>query len=957
MKLLQNSVIRKYLKGTEEKINTAYEKFTKYFHNLEIQENIRNSKEEQFQEGFLRELFVKVLGYTINPDPNYNLITEKKNEEDARKADAAILLDNEVIGVIELKDGKTTDLKTVEGQVFGYKNNHKNAVYVIISNFEKLRFYIDTAVEYIEFNLFTLNKEDFAILWLCLECNNILKNLPKQIKDESVSSEDQITKNLYREYSTFKRDLFNDLLKNNTNYDKLTLFKKSQKLLDRLLFILFAEDRGLLPPNSVKTTINQWKQLNELDEKIPLYNRFKKYFGYLNSGFKGKQYDVYPYNGGLFEEDKILDNIKISDDILHKHMEIIQNYDFSSEIDVNILGHIFENSLTEIEEITNAINNNTEIQTSGKRKKDGVFYTPRYITNFIVENTIGKLCIEKKEELGIDEEEYFSDKTRQKATKTKLENKLIEYRNWLLSLTICAPACGSGAFLNAALDFLIEEHRNIDEMRAKIFGGDYQLFENIENAILENNLFGVDINDESVEIAKLSLWLRTARPNRKLNVLNENIKCGNSLIDDKEIAGEKAFDWKNEFPNVFKNGGFDVVIGNPPYVNAKNMNILERNYLVKRYDKLEGAWDLYTPFLLKGIEISKNKIYGWIIPNKLMINDYAKKTLEYLKINNLKLVVNVSQLEVFENVGVYPIIIIGNNINDDFMEYKITNISNLIDIKEYKKVENVFNRYKTFKDFGLLINSGTTGFEAQKIIPLINENNKGIRFAVSGSVDPYLLDTTVVTYMKTTYKNPTIELDKNVIADSKINFWNNEKIIIAGMTKRLEAYYSKEPLALGVGVYGIYHYAQFLPLFLLAVLNSKFLTYYLKTEFHDKHLAGGYLAINKSTIDYLPLVEISKNDQQPLADLAEKMLSFNNNLQDSRNNFIKRITDNLDNVKITGKLEKFDELDFKQFLSELKKQKIEISLKQQGEWNKFFDDEKLACNTIVEHIQATDKNP
>ena len=101
-----------------------------------------------------------------------------------------------------------------------------------------------------------------------------------------------------------------------------------------------------------------------------------------------------------------------------------------------------------------------------------------------------------------------------------------------------------------------------------------------EKSILENNLFGVDLNDESVEIAKLSLWLRTAQPNRKLNDLNNNIKCGNSLIDDPEIAGDKAFNWQQEFPQIFAKGGFDVVIGNPPYVRAENIVKEHRQYFI-----------------------------------------------------------------------------------------------------------------------------------------------------------------------------------------------------------------------------------------------------------------------------------------------------------------------------------------------------------------------------------------
>ncbi len=132
------------------------------------------------------------------------------------------------------------------------------------------------------------------------------------------------------------------------------------------------------------------------------------------------------------------------------------------------------------------------------------------------------------------------------------------------------PACGSGAFLNQALDFLIKEHGYIDELKAKVLGGGI-VFSDIENTILENNIYGVDLNEESVEIAKLSLWLRTAQPRRKLNNLNSNLKCGNSLIDNKTVAGDKAFNWEEQFPQVFKKGGFDVVIGNPPYVRVQTI--------------------------------------------------------------------------------------------------------------------------------------------------------------------------------------------------------------------------------------------------------------------------------------------------------------------------------------------------------------------------------------------------
>lgn len=562
MALFQKTVEQKYLKQlSPELINAKYLEFKDYFGNAGVQENIRNSKEEQFQEGFLRELFVKILGYTLNPTPNFNLTTEYKNIKDSKKADGAILSREHaplVIAVIELKGTNTTDLSKIEAQAFGYKNNQPDCVYVITSNFEKLRFYIDNAIEHIEFNLFNLSKADFEILYLCLSSESIEKGIPKKVKEESLSQEDTITKKLYNDYSLFKRELHKNLVQLNPQYDSLTLFKKSQKLLDRFLFLLFAEDRQLLPPNSVRLILTDWKDLQERDVEIPLYDRFKKYFGYLNTGYKGKRYDVFAYNGGLFKPDEILDTILIDDELLFRHTYKLSEYDFASEVDVNILGHIFENSLNELDELeTRGHAPLTEGNKSvSKRKKDGVFYTPKYITKYIVENTVGKLCAVKKAELQIIEEEYSTrghtplTRTHASLHRKQLYDKLKAYQNWLLQLTICDPACGSGAFLNQALDFLITEHRYIDELQAKLLGVPMILSDN-EKSILENNLFGVDLNEESVEIAKLSLWLRTAQPNRKLNDLNSNIKCGNSLIDDPAVAGNKAFDWNTQFPTVF----------------------------------------------------------------------------------------------------------------------------------------------------------------------------------------------------------------------------------------------------------------------------------------------------------------------------------------------------------------------------------------------------------------------
>jgi hypothetical protein len=309
--------------------------------------------------------------------------------------------------------------------------------------------------------------------------------------------------------------------------DKLTLFKKTQKLLDRFLFIFFAEDRLLVPPNSISQIIEKWKDDVDFGDAKPLYYTFNKYFHVLNVGRpkSGNRQEIYAYNGGLFKPDEILDNITIDDDILYKHTLQLSNYDFETDVDVNILGHIFEHSLGEIENVqaeileTQSSDSNKGLQPLvhsaivSKRKKDGIFYTPKYITKYIVENTVGKLCEEKRAELEIVDEEYAKGrKNRKKEIVRTLDKKLDDYRNWLLSLTILDPACGSGAFLNQALEFLINEHRKIDELRAQLFGGAI-IFSDITTDILEKNIYGVDLNEESVEIAKLSLWL-AHRPKR-----------------------------------------------------------------------------------------------------------------------------------------------------------------------------------------------------------------------------------------------------------------------------------------------------------------------------------------------------------------------------------------------------------------------------------------------------------
>lgn len=651
--MFQKILVQKYLKNQNAaQLTAAWRRYTAYFHNPEIQENIRNLTEEQYQGEFVAKLFGEILGYTLNPEPNFNCLREQKNVKNAKSADAALLVDGEVWAVVELKDTNTTDLSRIETQAFGYKNNHRNARFVVISNFERLRFYIENVLDFIEFPLFTLTFEDFSLLYLCLAQPNFCSGVPARLQSESVSAEVSITEKLYADYSAFKQALFTNVCEQNSEYDKLMLFKKTQKLLDRFLFIFFAEDRGLIPANTMQKIIDEWKRLADLDEEMPLYARIQKYFRYLNSG---KQFSngesIFAYNGGLFKPDELLDSLRIDDRILAEHTLRLADYDFDSEVDVNILGHIFEHSLSEMEEVSAALTASpTEAPPLSKRKRDGVFYTPRYITSYIVENTLGRLCDEKKASIGLN---LDLDETSLKKKKYQSEQlaKINEYRTFLIDLKICDPACGSGAFLNQALDFLLAEHSMLDLRYAKLLGHTL-VFEEVAPQILENNLFGVDINEESVEIAKLSLWLRTARPGRKLNNLNHNIKCGNSLISDPSVDPLKAFDWQKEFPKVFEKGGFDVVIGNPPYVQFQAMGEWSQKYAQCGFETYNRSADLYCIFTERGFSLLRDGGFqSFIMPNKWMITSYGKQLRQFMAKTGIQQILNFGDVQFFADAA------------------------------------------------------------------------------------------------------------------------------------------------------------------------------------------------------------------------------------------------------------------------------------------------------------------
>jgi type I restriction-modification system DNA methylase subunit len=982
MSIFQKSIVKKHISSiNQELLKEKWNLFTSYFHNATIQENIHNSKEEQFQEGFLRELFVKVLGYTLNPEPNFNLTTEYKNIKDSKKADGAIIINDIVTAVIELKGTGTTDLGKVESQAFNYKNNQHKCVYVITSNFEKLRFYIDNAIEHIEFNLFKLTEEEFQLLYLCLAFKNIENNVPKNIKDESVSQEDVITKKLYNDYSLFKRELHHNLVALNPGNDPLELFQKSQKLLDRFLFIFFAEDRGLLPTNLIFRINKEWQQLREMRIDVSLYDRYKIYFSDLNVGAKVSlpafsqtasnkkdEFQIYAYNGGLFKEDDELNKLKIDDALLYKHTEKISNYDFASEVDVNILGHIFENSLNELDEIKAQIEGQEIDKTNTKRKKDGVFYTPKYITKYIVDNTVGKLCIDKKVEFKIIEEEYITDKKRNKTTIQNLATKLTNYRNWLLQITICDPACGSGAFLNQALDFLINEHKYIDELQAKLFG-DALILSDVEQSILENNVFGVDINEESVEIAKLSLWLRTAQPNRKLNDLNSNIKCGNSLIDDVSVAGDKAFNWEQQFTTVFENGGFDIIIGNPPYVLCQPSNTDEQTLdFYKKFEVASYKIDLFHLFFEASIKHLKEKgKLGFITPNTYLTNKYIQKMRNYILNNtSIETIVNYEDEVFFDaSVDVATIILKKERVLNENIEvcnYKLGVLEKFGSKKQIdwlNESENTFNIKKELEinfvncvKFEEIGNSyfGIQAYDRKTSISDFKENDEFLQMIDGAEINRYELS------------NPNKFFNfipANIKSGGDYSVYSKLRIVVRQIGQTPIIGICEPGIVTSNTLYNLYLTDDNYSLkYVLAIFNSKLIKKYWLSNYSDSKQL--FPKIKGYQLKQLPIKVLEKELQSPFIEKADLMLALNTELRSVNNKFTTYFSGQYKIEKLNNKLELWYTLEFANFITELNKaiktvKGLPLTKKDEFDWIDLFNENKQKAQALKSQIDVTDK--
>ncbi|WP_148623669.1 Eco57I restriction-modification methylase domain-containing protein [Aliarcobacter cryaerophilus] len=932
MSMFQKSIINS-VKQDEAKVALRWASFQKF---LEKVEYIKTVKEEKYQDGFLVDIFENCLGYTLdmtNPK-SFNLEREKKNETDGKKADGVIYVDEKVVGIIELKAQDTKNLDKIETQAFNYHASHSNSKYIIISNFDELRFYVDKKTAYEKINLFTLNYEEFKKLHLLISYESIKDDIPLKLKEKTNSFEQDISKKLYKDFSHFRTLLFENIVKNNYDesktliaqkFDKQTLLRLTQKLCDRIIFILFAEDRNLLRANMIKEIRKRYQ--DDIHD-ITLYGYYKIYFEAINKG--NDKLQIPQYNGGLFATDELLDSLKIDDFILDENVQILSNYDFASEISVNILGHIFEQSLTDLEELQANIDNIDFDKTKSKRKKDGVFYTPEYITRYIVENTLGKMCFEKREELKIVDISSPSNPKKLNNREQQIKENLLLYKNWLLNLKILDPACGSGAFLNQALEYLINEHKNLQNDLALM--GDLFASYMVEEEILEHNLYGVDINEDAVEIAKLSLWLRTAKRGRPLTKLADKIVCANSLL---------------EMP--FSENSFDIVIGNPPY-GAKTSKDEQAKFR-KIYKTALFKMDTYSLFIERAFHyLKENGYFSYIVPYTWMTIGQHFELRKFLLERNIYEIVDLPT-KIFDDADLDTTILFVQNVN------KIEKTINILKLDEEQfKIVNKISIDDILNNKELIINL-TLSNQDNKILLKIDKSSLKLDsiFEVSQGYIPYSRSHLVKEYG---------EIEGNKIVDERLwhsdyqktpefkqeiqgkdinryeftesfqyikygkwlnspreqKFFTSPRVLVMEITRgsfyKIKSTYIEKELYNTPSIINIIHrnndknYLKFI----LSCINSKFYSWYHLKRHSKANAETSIPKILVKDIRNLPIPKINEESQKPFIKLVDEILEAKQKIKNYKplldeaiknNNFdreiaLKKELENLENISTTN---------------------------------------------------------
>ncbi len=727
-----------------------------------------------------------------------------------------------------------------------------------------------------------LSKESF----ITKRIYNFAEETCKLPKREEIDEQLSIKLNLLRNKikSSIKSEKRNERLFSGDNI-KLLLEEVTQKILNRLVFIRVCEDREY-ENRHLEALAKTYKQKSQT-----LWNGVKNLFRVYDK--KDEKTKEGGYDSGLFEE-SLCDHVFIDDSVLELVIRELYYFEDGTLIDFSkipsdVFGNLYENYLV-------SISRNVETQQS-YRKSQGIYYTPTYIVDYIVKNTIGEWIKEKK--------------------------------NDIANIKVLDPACGSGSFLIKAYDFLSEDYKKRDKnhVHADIHGFERGVVSySWKKKIVQNNIFGVDLDPKAVEIAQLNLLLKIAEKGEQLPILKNNIKQGNSLIDDEETDRKNYFKWAD----TFQEGTFDVVIGNPPYISfysrmAQKLGIKEREYLSKKYSTVNNPNSRINSiqlFFERAINLVKEKGYIGFIVDRTLLEEKNNQFIREHILKNTSIIKIVPHLEGVFGVTVDVVIIILRKENKQ--NNRIGWVNN-IDLKLNEDMSLVeqkcFNKNKrkefSFNDLGEIGRKFEEGQPILNVVILKSGANIG------GHSEEFLFS-----YKKTNKCKPVLRGSKNVeiysikwSENEKNSFLNYDhdlqysinkkaekidkdstkkvnlvklgdghidqrfekpKIIIRQSASRIIAAYDESGYYLLYGLFllNLRDDSKVALKYILGLLNSELFTYY---AIKDKIIIMGdkkQPQIRSEGLKRLKIKFSSPENQQPIIKLVDRMLSLNKRLQD-----------------------------------------------------------------------------
>ncbi len=810
----------------------------------------------------------KALGW--NMKSHYEVVREfsqkdKSTDGGTKKVDYAFKINGKLKFFIEAKEASIhldTDKDAIyQAKRYAYSSNGKAPI-VILTDFEEFRVFNVIKAPLMDntdrelLKTHTMRYTDYLKKW------DLLWNTFSRVAVENGSLDklrgkiDKNTKTMdvdFLEQITSWRELLakNVAIRNeNLNVDEIN--EAVQRILDRLVFIRNLEDREIEPENTLlyktKKSQNIYKSL------IPIFNS-------LNT----------TYNGLLFKK-HFSEEINVDDKTIH---DIIRqmNYPVSpfqfDVIEPEILGRIYEKFLGSKIRLTDSHRAKIEEKIE-VRKAGGVYYTPEYIVEYIVQNTVGK----------------------------KIEGLTPEE---IKNIKILDPACGSGSFLIGAYSYLLDYHqkwyssnktdKNYKADWYKSKDGEIKVRLDKRSDILRNNIFGVDIDKEATEVSIMSLYLKMLddgfdKGERDLFFVKgsvlpdmvDNIKCGNSLIGtdyfdgrlDYEIGDLKKirpFDWSSEYTDIMNSGGFDCVIGNPPYIRSGMLDAEVKKYYSDKFISAIKQYDIYVLFIQKGIQLLKQcGLKGYIISNKFLVADYGLELRKFILNNTcFNIAIDVSNDNVFSQASVYPYIVIFQKENDETIRNKcqINYACNFSSTPSFvTKNQMEFFSDSCIFDFDSIGNEWV--YKIEKFTPLSEFVNitRGFRpppdkLKTNNTNEKYLIGKDISEAYYYNWSGNTVNYIPDKIPESKpIEVFKHEKILFRDISLKFNGVFDETGILCLKTIYFMFLKENITGIslkYILGILNSELLYKYYKIKYSIMHISGGYLRFRKQFVDLLPI--------------------------------------------------------------------------------------------------------